>query len=399
MTTPFCYLCGVLRACLFLRFTDTIERYYIGEPPVEYRMMKGEEAWKRDLLNRFPEEKKAIDKYFKAMKTVERKFEKAFVFKRLPLPLASLLTRTGMYKLVDGGYHKAVKYSLEEKLDKWTKNKDLQAVLAAGFPDYGTEPCRAPFLFQPAVTNSYVNGAYYPRGGPSIIPEKVIKAITGEGGRVFVSAEVERIVVDEETGWAKGVKMVDGTVLESSIVISDAGLLHTATRLLPHGLVDIDFADVDGVEDQLHPAATGVIIFVGLKGDAESRNLANGAGGFIHASNDLSATAEKLRGLSLDEALELDPKEFSPICASVASAKDSTWNERHPDKTAIEVIALLPYHWFEKFQLTFDEKTKSYGAEYEAAKESIAKKIWERVSAEALRHVVVSSSSLPSLNL
>jgi all-trans-retinol 13,14-reductase len=383
---------------LLLPFTDTIETYYIGDPPVEYTMTKGKDAWKRDLLNHFPEEKEAIDKYFKAMKTVERKFERACVFKSMPLPLSSLLTRTGMYKLMDGGYHKAVKYSLEEKLNKWTKNKDLQAVLAASFPDYGTEPCRAPFLFQPAVANSYINGAYYPRGGASAIPEKVIKAITGDGGRVFVSAKVERIVVDEETGKAKGVKMEDGTVLESSVVISDAGLINTATRLLPHGLVDIKFADVDGAEDQLHPAATGVIIFVGLEGDAESRNLANGVGGFIHASNDMSATAEKLRGLSLDEALELDPKELSPIGVSVASAKDSTWNERYPDKTAMEIIAWLPWSWFEKFQFEYDEKTKSYGAEYEAAKERLAEKIWERVSVEALRRLILSVVSLPSLN-
>ena len=344
-------------------------------------MVTGEEALKQVLIDRFPGEETAIEKYFKAIEKSQVMFQKAILFKCMPLPLASLLTRTGLQKLVDGGYHKAIKFSLEEKLNEWTKNKDLQAVLATSYPDYGTEPSRAPFLLQPLVTKHFLQGAYYPRGGSSIIPEKIIQSITGNGGKVLVSASVEHIVVDEETGKATGVKMQDGIELKSNVVISDTGLIKTATKLLPPGLVDIDFADVGAGEHQYHPAATGITVFVGLQGDAQTLKLPS-IGGFIHASNDLSATAEKLRGLSLEEALELDPKEFSPISISFPCMNDSSWPERHPGKSTMEVIAWIPWQWFEKFQFMFDEKTKSHGVEYETAKTRIAEKLWERVSAD-----------------
>jgi all-trans-retinol 13,14-reductase len=346
----------------------------------------GEEEAKKELIRQFPDEEKAIKKYFKLVRKSTASIKGGAIMKALPLPVSRFLTRTGLHRLLSRGYTKMGTTSVQQVLEKLTNNKDLQAVLACNFADYGTEPSRAPFLMQARLAIHYMNGAYYPRGGPSEIPKKVIPTITDNGGKVLVSAPVERILVDEVTGKVTGVKMEDGLIIESEVVISDAGFMNTATLLLPAGLVDIDFAAEDSA-NLLHPGTSGLNLFVGLKGDAEALNLPK-SNVWIHSSNDLSATAERMKGLTLDEALELKPKDVGLIFVGCPCTKDSSWASRYPDKSTLEIITLTPYHWFEKFA-AFDQKTRSHGPEYESAKTRIAEKVWERVVQ------VLDSANLP----
>jgi all-trans-retinol 13,14-reductase len=336
----------------------------------------GEEEAKKELIRQFPDEEKAIKKYFKLVHKSTDSTKGGAIMKALPLPLSRLLTWTGLHRLLSRGYTKLARTSVQQVLEQLTMNKDLQAVLACNFADYGTEPSRAPFLMQARLTTHFMNGAYYPCGGPSEIPKKIIPTITENGGKVLVSAPVERIEVDEDTGKVTGVKMEDGLIIKSDVVISDAGFMNTVTKLLPAGLVDIDFAAEDST-NLLHPGSSGLNLFVGLKGNSEALNLPK-SNVWIHSSNDLSATAERMKGLTLDEALELEPKDIGLIFVGCPCTKDSSWASRYPDKSTLEIIALTPYHWFEKFA-TFDQKTKSHGTEYESAKTRIAEKIWERV--------------------
>ena len=55
----------------------------------------------------------------------------------------------------------------------------------------------------------YMNGGYFPVGGSQRISECLIPTIQRAGGRVFVKASVESIVVDEN-GKASGVMMENG---------------------------------------------------------------------------------------------------------------------------------------------------------------------------------------------
>lgn len=194
---------------------------------------------------------------------------------------------------------------------------------------------------------------------------------------MLVSAPVDHVLVDEHTGKVKGVKMQDGVNIESNIVVSDAGLVNTATNLLPEGLINIDFAAEDS-PTLLHPGTSGLALFVGLEGNAESLNLPR-SNVFIHSSNDLSETNRRTERLSLDDALELNPNDLDAIFVSCPSTKDSSWAMRHPKKSTLEIFTQAPYHWFEKFEQNYDKSIKSHGPEYESAKTRIAEKMWTRV--------------------
>ena len=332
------------------------------------------------LKGKFPDETKAIDKYYELVKKACSSIYGGVLIKSLPLPLARILTRTGLYRLLDRGCSKWAKKSVQQVLNKLTDNKDLQAALAYNWGDYGVEPSRASFLMQAILANHYLNGACYPNGGPSNIAKKMIQSITDCDGQVLVSARVKRIMIDEESGKATGVEMMDGNTIESDVVVSDAGLINTVTKLLPPDLVDIDFAADDRVgDDRLHTGATGINLFVGLKGNRQSFNLPK-CQYWIHPSNDLVGTVDKHKALSLDEALNLKPEEIAPIFVGVPANKDKAWDDEHPDKTTLEIITLGPWNWFEKF-MAFDKATKSHGPEYEKVKDVFAEKMWSRVSA------------------
>jgi all-trans-retinol 13,14-reductase len=356
---------------------DTYDTVIIGNPPSRYHIVAGEKELKKELIKQFPDEEEAIKKYYKMVKKTTARLKYAALLKSFPLPLSRVMLWTGLYRLMARGYTKTAKTSVQNVLEKLTANKDLQALLAYNFADYGTEPSKAPFFLQAMVAAHYMNGAYYPHGGPKIIPNKVIQTIVDKGGKVLVSATVDRILVDELTGKATGVQMKDGHIIESNVVVSDAGFMNTVTRLLPAGLINVDFAAEDS-PDLLHPGTSGLYLFVGLNGNAESLNLPK-SNIYIHSSNDLSATAERIKRLTLDEALELDPKDVGVIFVGCPSTKDSSWGARHPDKSTLEIITQAPYHWFEKFEQTFDKATKSHGPEYDYAKKRIAEKVWSRV--------------------
>jgi all-trans-retinol 13,14-reductase len=337
----------------------------------------GEKRLKQELIKQFPDEEKAIRKYFKVVKHTVADVEKVALLKVLPIYLSRVLIWTRLHRLFARGYTMIAKTPLQNILEQLTKNKNLQAILAYNYANYGTEPKRAPFLMQALVASHYMNGAYYPRGGPSDIPKKVIQTILDKDGKVLVSAPVAHILVDEHTGNAKGVQMKDARVIESGIVVSDAGFINTVTKLLPEGLVNVDFA-AEYSPDLLHPGSSGLTLFVGLKGNAESLNLPK-SNIFIHSSSDLSGTAERIENLTLEKALEIDPKDFGVIFVGCPSTKDSDRATRHPEKSTLEIITQAPYHWFEKFEHIFDETTKSHGPEYENAKARLAEKVWSRV--------------------
>lgn len=362
------------------RMKDPYETVFIGNPPQRYDIVAGQENLEQKLVTYFPNEQTAISKYYKLANKIRQKAGRVALLKCLPLSVARILTKTRLYRLFVGGtFSKYSKTSVKDGLEDLTPNKNLQTLLAYNYADYGTEPNEAPYWMQLMLATHYLEGAYYPRGGPSNIARSIIQCINDNGGDVMVSAPVERILVDRDdddgskTPQVRGVKLKDGNIISCETIISDAGFINTVSKLLPDDIV------VTGV-DFAHPGPTGINLFVGLDKDAISLNLPT-SNVWIHPSNDLSATAEKLNSMTLEQALECeDGADLGLIFVGCPSTKDSDWGTQHPNTSVLEIISFLPWRWFEPFAHSFDKKTRSHGPEYEAAKTTIAKKQWERVS-------------------
>ena len=365
---------------------EQFETVWFGDERVE--IVSGEDCQKAKLMQQFPREKKSIESYYKLVHKARASYNRVLLLKTLPRPLVKLLLKTGLHRLVDGGFRKWARVTVQEGLETLTDDKELQAVLAYNWGDYGVEPSRAPFVMQLLCTSTFLNGGYYPKHGPSVIPKKIIQQINRIGGKVLINAPVKRILVERDSKKKKrhsnrvtGVEMTDGTVISADTVVSDAGFINTCTKLLPEGMVDISFAQDDSQspqENRLHPGASAINLFVGLQGDARSCWNLPAAQCWAYPSIHTSRDIAKVKAMTVQEAVAMDPQDLTPLFIGKPSLKDSAWAQEFPNKTVLEILTLGPqYQWFEPFaQLSIKERAQN--TEYRNMKRALADKMWAR---------------------
>lgn len=83
----------------------------------------------------------------------------------------------------------------------------------------GNVPKDASFAMHALLVNHFMNGASYPKGGASEIALHLTQALEKMGGAVMVRAKVTQILLDEETGHAKGIDFKVHFLQESGLYI------------------------------------------------------------------------------------------------------------------------------------------------------------------------------------
>ena len=331
---------------------EVYDKIIIGEEAFDFQ--KGRENLKLSLKKRFPKETQAIDKYFAfVQQSVKSSFS---FFKASALP-----------SLIDyfvGGYLRReflslAKQTTRQVLESLTKDQHLIALLTGQFGDYGLAPAESSFAMHAAVANHYFEGGYYPIGGGSRIAETIIPLITKAGGKVLINAEVAEVIV--ENGRAQGVRMArDGAVLHAPIVISDAGAMNTYMKLLPvESRSTLKLQKLDTVK----PSLAHLCLYIGLKSTAKELKLPR-ANFWIYPN-------EK-HEQNLKAALDDVDAPFPLVYVSFPSAKDPDFERRYPGRATIDVITVASYKHFANWDGT---NWKKRGTEYEAFKESLARRL------------------------
>ena len=111
------------------------------------------------------------------------------------------------------------------------------------------------------------------RGGNGEFTQVLARAVEAFGGAVRTNAGVERVLYDD--GRARGVRLEDGSTLESDVVVSALDPRQTFTRLvdaddLPRDLVDrLDRYRFQGSAAKVNFALSGLPAFAGLEGRAD----------------------------------------------------------------------------------------------------------------------------------
>ncbi|XP_065661466.1 all-trans-retinol 13,14-reductase isoform X1 [Hydra vulgaris] len=342
---------------------DFVEFNQINGKRTTHRILKGS-AWKKELMQTFPNEHDAINKYFDAMKKARQIFSQTFVLKMLPIWVVMILIKTGIFQLLSHLPNFCSK-SLNVFLSELTTNAELKAVLSYSFGDYGTQPRESPMIMQLILMQHYMYGGYYPVGGASEIAFNIIPVIEKTGGKVLTKANVVGFVIED--GRITGVK-IDGKnePIHAPVIVSAIGFINTFS-ILPE-TYKIGFTDVLRKVKSGHGA---ISIFVGLDGSNEELNL--------QATNTWAFTNTDF-DKSLDEYLAL-PKEQAGLedipllFISFPSSKDPSWNERYPGKSNCTIVTLANWKWFGQWE---NEKKKKRGKEYEEIKMRIAERCWEQ---------------------
>jgi all-trans-retinol 13,14-reductase len=333
--------------------------------------MSSREATIQSLLSAFPNEKEVIQKYFQLIEAARVSMRGFVALKFLPTWIGKFLVMTGLvYWFTD--YFKYASRSVTDVLNSLTSNQALKAVLAYNFGDYGTIPKDAPFSMHAALQNHFLRGVSYPIGGSSEIGFHIIPTITSRGGGVFVRAEVDQIITNDNGTIATGVRMKrDGNIISAPIIISDAGLINTA-NLLPRQAS----SRLENMLRHVSSGTGGLSVYVGLKGTAKELNLEGKhywAMWTKSGQEDLDEIVTKYLKRSKEEIATAGPVPL--LFISFPSAKDPLWESKHPNKSTATIVTFANYEWFKDWE---KERVMHRGEEYEEMKRALGELIWNQ---------------------
>lgn len=323
-------------------------------PGIDLRASADPERYERRLIEAFPEEDKAIRRYFKDVRRAARWTVLGFARGMLPRPAAALL---GPVMRLTG---RTATGTTRAYLDARIGSPGLKAVLATQWGDYGLPPSRSAFAAHAMIVDHYRQGGWFPEGGSARIARTFEKGIEQAGGAVRVAQEVTEILTED--GAAVGVRVMDRRgpaprerIHRAPVVVSSIGARGTLTRLLPtDGAIGQATAPARRILARLGTGTSAVTVFLRLR---ESPGSIGIDGGNIWVNEDLDHDGVEAHSAAL---MEGRPRSVFVSFPSVKSG--------HPPHTA----ELISFCGARAFQQWGEHPRGRRGAEYSALKQRIA---------------------------
>lgn len=358
---------------LLRRLTDALTDGALKWAPIEgvydrleiagrrYDLAPGVENQIAALVREFPEEERAIRKYFELVLKASRASAWFFGEKTMPNWLSRSVGR-----FLRRPFERYAALTTESVLRGLTANERLIAVLCGQCGDYGLPPAKSSFAIHSVIVEHYLAGASYPEGGARRLAETMRPVLESAGGKILLRAEVDRVIV--EGGAARGVRLVDGREFRAPIVVSGVGAPATYRKLLAG--VELP-EEIEAGLREVGPSLPHLCLYVGLDRSDEELGLPK-HNVWRYVDTDFDATFDRWR----------DDREAAPplVYVSFPSAKDPTWAAAHPGKSTIQVIAPFRYEWVAEWEATAWRKR---GEEYEALKRRWSERLLEELYAIA----------------
>lgn len=348
------------------------DHIYIGEERFDYP--RGRQALADRLKSRFPAEAAGIDGYLDTLHgLVEGMHELGHVTN--PIRAAA---QAG--SILRWGFRSA-----QQLVSHFVSDPVLQGFLLGQAGDHGLPPSQVSALMQASVTDHYFNGAYYPLGGATAIPDAFVKAFLNAGGELCLRTRVDSILLEGRK--AVGVRLQDGTEIRSRYVISNADVGITFNRLV--GRQHLSPA-LQRKLDKVTYSTSALSLFFATDMDLRLAGLDSGNNWYYdHA--DLEALYQA--GLT-DRALHTPTPEMMFLTCTTLKDPSKMFNGNH----TCEAFTFVGY---EPFARWMDSKHGDRPAEYNALKEDLA---WRMIQGLEKRlpglskHIVYWSLGTPLTN-
>jgi phytoene desaturase len=133
-------------------------------------------------------------------------------------------------RVMTEGQKLSVFTKMHKFVSRFFKTRKLQQIMEYTMVFLGTSPYEAPALYNLMSHMDFNQGVFYPRGGFYELIKALVSIAEKNGVSLRNNAEVAEIQV--ENGTAKSVRLKDGEVIPADIVISNADMQFTETRLL-----------------------------------------------------------------------------------------------------------------------------------------------------------------------
>lgn len=319
-------------------------------PDFTFTVPSNEKEYIEKLCKQFPEETKAIKKYFKDMKKAGRWAQLKMISELVPNFIGFFI------RILNKLNEKLALSTTQEYLDTHFKNSNLKSILVSQWGDYGLPPKKSSFLIHSTIATHYLEGAVYPEGGAGSIAEASKSIIESNGGKCLLSTEVTRLIVEGnevkgvEAQHKRGEKQIE--IFEAPIVISSTGAVHSYGKLLKGFIPDSYYEQLKKVPK----GKSAVTLYIGLKKDPSELGF-KGENNWIYESYNHDDEATN----SENTLLKGNPR---ACYLSFPSLK----NKSAKGHTA-EIISFANFDSFGKWENT---KWRKRGEEYEALKKIIS---------------------------
>jgi len=188
---------------------------HIG-PDMTFRAPAGWERYRQRLHEAFPQETRAIDRYLNTLRSISGGLTGA--------PPSGEPSATA---LLNKHWSQC---TLGEVFDVLELSSRLRHVLAGQSGNYGAPPSRAALGMHAMMTDHYMRGAYFVRGGARPLVGGLIEVIEDGGGEVRLRQRVERIIVEDDK--AIGVQTTKGEEIRAPLVVSNADAKRTFLEMV-----------------------------------------------------------------------------------------------------------------------------------------------------------------------
>ena len=336
---------------------EVYDKIIIGDKT--YDFVKGVKNYKEKMYEYFPNDIDAIDKYVQLIFDCNKTMKKFYLEKALPAYVSKLV---GFF--FRKNYLKYSSKTTYEVISSLTENKNLIKVLTGQYGDYGLPPRQSSFAMHASVVKHYFNGGSFPIGGSSQIANTIDDVIESSKGTILVSAEVKNIIIKNNK--ASGVEMSDGKKFYSDLIISGTGVFQTYNHLIPKD-ISIKHGFVNNLK-KVTPSVAHGCLYLGLNGTSEELGL---------PKNNLWIYPDKVdHDTAVSNYLNDNDSDFPLVYISFASSKDPSWQSRYPGKSTIDIITLLPYESFMKWE---GSKWMKRGKDYDNLKEKITNRLLDHL--------------------
>lgn len=134
------------------------------------------------------------------------------------------------WKIIKKGIELNPFQTMQSYLNKWFESERLKKILEYTLVFLGSDPAKTPAMYNIMNAIDFNMGVYYPKGGIYEIINALVAINKKHGTKFITNAPVSEILINN--GKAIGVKLDSGKQLEADIVISNADLWFTETKLL-----------------------------------------------------------------------------------------------------------------------------------------------------------------------
>ncbi|NVM04028.1 MAG: NAD(P)/FAD-dependent oxidoreductase [Candidatus Helarchaeota archaeon] len=226
----------------------------------EFEVPGDKKEYIKRLCEMFPEETDGIRRYF----SLNTKF---FDFGKKFNNLSGI--KQVFYALRNMGtvisFLKHSKKTLQEVLDEYFTNPDLQEIVSQLWGFLGLPPSQLSYVyFTVGITTYLEEGAFYPKGGSQKISDAFVRAMKENGGDLFLNSEVEEILIENKA--VKGVKLKNGEIYKASVVVSNADGVVTFNKLIKSK--DLPKKYIKKINNMV-PSISAISAYLGLDIDIE----------------------------------------------------------------------------------------------------------------------------------